>query len=227
MISKGTKEISLITKGVKEFQEVFKGSKEIWSNNKYIDLGSGTSFDIKVLAPNVDYRKLTSDNFFLVSSGSSGMSGYDYDVLMYWGFMFNKSYNASTGILTCYGGMGLGGNITKTFATHMVLITKPSKLVLVSTSNIASLYPTKYQDFTNSNFLLGAYSWNAPNSIAHRNPEHWTAGISLSKRSYNASTGSLAGSDYWYTYAESSDPDRGRREQTYGTGGLYLYPKKL
>lgn len=72
-----------------------------------IYLGNGTSFNIGSLVPNVDYTKLTSDNFIvgvsaLASSSYTGSSkSYSGSILD--GFTLTKSYNASTGILSLSG----------------------------------------------------------------------------------------------------------------------------
>ena len=70
-------------------------------------LGSGTSFDLKTLLPDVDYTTLTAANFIVeagnkalttVSSYSTGGSG---DYIQGRGTL-TKSYAPSTGILTAY-----------------------------------------------------------------------------------------------------------------------------
>ena len=83
-----------------------------------MNLGTGTSFDIKTLAPDVDYTKLTANDFNVEQSGSvstsastqvkggsganslAGNSGSASTSI-------TKSYNASTCVLTAYGSVSL------------------------------------------------------------------------------------------------------------------------
>lgn len=76
-------------------------------------LGTGTSFDIKTLLPDVDYTKLTVDNF-IIPLGTSTLEGGFYDanggVYIYFDGIGNKTaninitlskaYDNQTGILT-------------------------------------------------------------------------------------------------------------------------------
>ena len=104
----------LIIGNGKDNTNSFESGKQ---SNSFTDLGTGTSFDIKTLLPNVDYTKLTKDNFIVgISSvpsvSSSGMEniiagtyGYkvntDYKVTTTAsGITISKSYNSSTGVLT-------------------------------------------------------------------------------------------------------------------------------
>lgn len=68
-----------------------------------ISLGNGQTFNIKSLAPNIDYTKLTVDNFVTKSYSASGDSiteccspGCPASVGVY------KNYNSETGILSWY-----------------------------------------------------------------------------------------------------------------------------
>lgn len=75
-------------------------------------LGTGTSFDIKTILPNIDYTKLTTDNFLRVTpdgksaSGANGYYGFggDYPASSVGGkanlSTGTMSYDPSTGILT-------------------------------------------------------------------------------------------------------------------------------
>ncbi len=70
-------------------------------------LGTATSFNVKSLVPSVDYTKLTADNFF-IQTIQNNMSGAHTEQSVYadrsngnYGVEIQKSYNASTGILTC------------------------------------------------------------------------------------------------------------------------------
>ena len=90
-----------------------------------VDLGTGTSFDVKALAPNVDYTTLTNDNFFVSDISdtsipantstypfsSAGWAKVRHPVGFYGGSVSEtKSYDNSTGILSFYiTGSGSGG----------------------------------------------------------------------------------------------------------------------
>ncbi len=82
------------------------GTTHVNSNlTKLYNLGTSTSFNIKTLLPNIDYTKLTADNFFVsnVNAGSGVSRVHDnsnYGGYGEWNFV--KSYNNTTGILTSY-----------------------------------------------------------------------------------------------------------------------------
>ena len=72
-------------------------------------MGTGTSFDVKTLAPGVDYTKLTADNFYASqivgkSAGGSGNTGGTDCSYLYLSTSVSqtKSYNQSTGVMTFY-----------------------------------------------------------------------------------------------------------------------------
>ncbi|MBQ8984667.1 hypothetical protein IJ098_02315 [Candidatus Saccharibacteria bacterium] len=71
-----------------------------------VDLGTGTSFDIKALAPGVDYSQLTVDNFISeTNSGSTPDRSTEVKCgssCAYGVFSLIKTYNATTGILSSY-----------------------------------------------------------------------------------------------------------------------------
>ncbi len=100
-------------------------------------LGTATSFNVKTLVPNVDYTKLTADNFFIKSVSGVG----DFEVSVsgiqehpYGKGSFTKSYNASTGVLSCYYGVtaygkyngAVMGSETKNASVTVYLIEKLS-----------------------------------------------------------------------------------------------------
>lgn len=73
---------------------------------KVYNLGTGTSFDIKTLVPDVDYTQLTEDNFIVGTTSGTGLdttaslsTGGTYYAKTN-GLSITKSYNASTGILS-------------------------------------------------------------------------------------------------------------------------------
>ena len=77
------------------------------SGSGIVDLGLGTSFDIKTLAPNVDYKNLTKDSFIVECINntvtSNGFLRDNLDSTWHWvkaSVSIDKSYDATTGILT-------------------------------------------------------------------------------------------------------------------------------
>lgn len=82
-------------------------------NNKVsvIYLGTGTSFNIKTLLPDIDYTKLTIENFIVGGLSAPDMMTTNYttgagnveDKAAARGFKIGKTYNASTGILSLSG----------------------------------------------------------------------------------------------------------------------------
>lgn len=81
-------------------------------------LGTGTSFDLKSLLPDIDYTQLSDSNFIVVSDGGSVDAHYNSD--MYdWNcagcrsngnFYINKSYSATTGVLSASVTIGTSGS---------------------------------------------------------------------------------------------------------------------
>lgn len=77
-----------------------------------VDLGTGTSFDIKTLAPDLDYVTLTDDDFYVKPSGrvstantgvwGSGCSSSQTVGVTSLTASIALSYNASTGVLSSY-----------------------------------------------------------------------------------------------------------------------------
>lgn len=76
-------------------------------------LGTGTSFDIKTLLPNINYKKLTVDNFIVTSTAKSILWNRDSegrssigagDYFSGTASIF-KNYNADTGMLTVANGV--------------------------------------------------------------------------------------------------------------------------
>ena len=106
MIYKGNTELENLFKGDVEVENVWLGTKEVWTNSlgSLVDLGVGTSFNVRNVLPN-DYQNLTADNFFIYSlTGTNGGSGSTSSAMVNVGSSEStlvKSYNASIGILTC------------------------------------------------------------------------------------------------------------------------------
>lgn len=72
-------------------------------------LGTATSYDIKTLFPEIDYTKLTSSNFLVVSTGVGGNPAVASQLdrahwVRFWSSGSSASYNATTGIVSVSGG---------------------------------------------------------------------------------------------------------------------------
>lgn len=69
---------------------------------KLYDLGTGTSFDLKTLVPDVDYTSLTADNFFYkdLTGAKSTWGGLKNGTNPKAYLNCGKSYNSSTGVLS-------------------------------------------------------------------------------------------------------------------------------
>lgn len=77
-----------------------------------INLGNGTSFDVKTVCVNngIDYTKLTNSNFIVgarnvpnTKTATDHMITYNYGWAQATGFTVSHSYNASTGVLSVSG----------------------------------------------------------------------------------------------------------------------------
>lgn len=113
MIIKDNKELANKVINGKEVQNIkyIDGSgdeHEIWTNSlgSLVDLGIGQSFNVSNL-PN--YQSLTADNFFVYYiEGTNGGGGSTSQAMANDGTSKSnlyKSYNQSTGVLTCYNEM--------------------------------------------------------------------------------------------------------------------------
>lgn len=189
----GDKEIEIGAFGDKELVNLYLGDKEIWGGGKVIDLGWGTSWDIKSLYPKL-YNKLTADNFLLVAANT----------VSYWASMkpsgtyqeytncfdgIIKSYNASTGVLE-FRTQGDGDTSgIRTNSVRVVLVVKLDKLTYLgygTTFNVANVFPNDYKNMTVNNFAL--------RTIVHWNTSG-TATYSLCSRSGRVGDGYTTYSD--------------------------------
>lgn len=192
---KNGKDMSNAFIGDQELSKIMLGDKVVWENNKIIELGSGTSWDIKALYPSL-YDKLTTNNFFFKTANT--ITAYDSvrmrpgDDREWHGFTgkLNKSYNPTTGILSAYGNCnGYTGPVS------IVMCLKPEKLINLGTASGFSLKTyADWQQFTNDNFLI-----SGSQTVSHGNmfyaqdyvySDSGTGTLSFNK-SYNASTGYL------------------------------------
>lgn len=201
-VSYGGNNIGDIYYGGNKIGEVYYGGNLVYSSNKIIDLGSGKTFDIKTNYPSL-YASLSTANFFFtttssVSATNTVVVSADGDtkyVQLTSGV--EKSYNATTGILT------FRTKVNTTYGNvRAYLVTKPSKLVYLGVGqsfNVKNSYPTKYTQFTADNFLIKQikhFNGGGSSGYAYRGARTYagtwsgTDTFSISK-SYNASTGVL------------------------------------
>lgn len=173
---------------------------------KIIDLGEGQTFNIGQYYKR--YSSLTADNFFALSAtqatGSDSVRMNPGDDREWHGFKatLDKSYNASTGILTfrntvMYATGNTSWAVRGTANVHAVLVTELDKLVnlgnINGSYNVSSSY-SNYADFTGDNFLIqksGAPAFtNSYYAQSYQYDDSGTGKSTISK-TYNASTGVL------------------------------------
>ncbi len=179
---------------------------EFFGGFNIIDLGEGKTFNIANYYTR--FGTLTADNFFILSatnaSGSDSVRMNPGDDREWHGFKarLDKSYNASTGILTFQNQVmyATGNNSWASRGTanvHAVLVTDISRLV--SLGNISSSYNvgSQYADFanlTNDNFLIQASGSPAFSNSYYAQDYQYSdsgTGTSIISKTYNASTGIL------------------------------------
>lgn len=230
MIYLNNKELGNLHIGEDEIQSVWIGDKVIWENNKIVDLGWGKSWNIKNLFPNL-YNKLTVDNFFLLSANSVNGS----DTVVGTGRLglasgIEKSYNASTGVLSFYTSYNYG-QMTNTVKAVMVSKLDKIKYVGYGTSfNVKSLFPNDYMNMTANNFFVKTIRhWNSDTGLPYGYDYHgsrsisgtWTAdGNFTFYKSYNASTGQLT------VYFNSSGSASGVSDTWNRNSNCYVYGSK-
>ena len=224
MIYLNGKELDNLHIGEKEIQRVLLGESLIWENNRIVNLGAGTTWNIRELYPRL-YDKLTADNFFFLtfsdaytSVSVTVQSGGSERLYIYGGV--SKSYNPTTGILTFYPYLNSSGaNLTA------VMVTKPEKLVylgLGTSFNVRTYFPNSYMNLTVDNFIVkGISHWNGGGSTGlvcnevRNYAGRFDANDRLSfTKSYNPSTGVLTiyANDYGNT---DSNPYWNRNSSVY------------
>lgn len=195
-VFQGTNEIDNVLQGTNEIQAIYQGSQEIWTNAKAIDLGTAQTFNIRTLLPNVDYTQLTTNNFVIVTSStlSHGSTPVYYEgQRTYVNESCTKSYNSSTGVLTCrlnWNYLASGNVDTTDYAScHVYYVKDISKLISLGAGtsfNIRTLYPNLYQSLTVDNFAM--ITINNASDSARSSGSRVSASVTFTK-SYNSSTG--------------------------------------
>ena len=215
MIYLNGKEPNNLYVGDKQINRVFYGSRLVWENNRIIDLGFGRTFDVASVYS--DYGNLTADNFFIVEQDPETISGTCYGIVhdsQYYTYLtattnMVKQYNASTGQLSFYLVDSFNTNSTSDASTsvskyadfHVVLVSKPEKLVYIGNAtafNIKNMFPNDYANFTADNFVasrwdfengsMGGYLLHAP---VHDQGTWSGSGSTQFVKEYNANTGIL------------------------------------
>lgn len=142
--------------GEEDGLKIMYGNKLVWEKVKVVDLGTGQSFNISNYTNN--YSNLTVNNFFLIGTTSVSMSGYNDDGtgITYFWEGYNKSYNASTGVLTFRMYLINGDTDAWKYGdVHAVMVENIDKLVYLGAGqsfNVRSY--SNYQDFSYKNFLM-------------------------------------------------------------------------
>lgn len=215
----GLDEMTQIFDGTDEIQVVYDGTDEIWTNLKAIDLGYGTSFNIRTLLPKVDYTKLTVDNFYVLNAnGKTWYDGQD-DGIWYRRAYFRKSYNASTGVFSCYfecDAAGVNGTC------RICFVNKPNKLVPFD--QMKTKYASKWHTFNADNIIAKSFS-PTEELLGVGSPYSITANSYMTK-SYTQSTGTL--NSFFFTMffkLSRVNPDRITHNIT--ANGIYVIPKLI
>lgn len=191
----GNSEVERVLVGDTEIAQIYQGTNEIWSNVKTVDLGEGTSWDIKTLYPYL-YKKLTADNFFVLTASAAtktyGIRMDPGDATVYWvmdGTIY-KNYDPSTGKLDCY--IRISGKVSQTAKVKVIMVTKTEKLQLLTNFNVSNV--PGYQNFTVDNFLIsstsGTHYYNSFYAQSYIYSGSGTITVDLVK-SYNQNTGVL------------------------------------
>ena len=200
MIIRNGKELENLYSESQQIDKVMFGDKLVWENNRIIDLGTNTDFDVSQVYSK--YADLTEDNFFLVSqtpttlSGSASAyvdeTGHQTYLTIWTGLV--KEYDPSTGALSFYqydefvssSTIAPSTSVKKKASVHAVIITKPEKLIslgLGTAFNIKGMFPNEYQNFTADNFV--AKNWKYVNGGQQGYLLH---GVSYIAGSYSGST---------------------------------------
>lgn len=201
MIYKNHKELQNLHIGDNEIQRVLLGERLIWENYKLINIGTGKFFNIKELYPN-DYQEFTNDNFFIYGVSGRGyvsgsIRGDESGPVMGMNSQVIKSYNATTGILSCY--LLVNGESTSSNSVNVSVAIIPNvqkalekgNLIYLGKgwgANIKSHFPNDYQNMSVANFMIGG-SDRAGTGNRYYGGSFTCGGYGEVPFSYNAETG--------------------------------------
>ena len=206
MIKLGTTNIRDVFNGTTDILKVMYGTNLVWEKLIVIDLGTRKFDNYDITSYYSNYGSLTKDNFFVVNmNNASGSSRVVVNGSTLWlritGELI-KSYNASTGKLTCYN--QCSGNIsTGTGNVHVVLIPNPDKLVSLGSAQSFNVSNQQgYKNFTADNFLIKNVTKYTENH-SRTYDGTWTASATTKLyKNYNASKGLLT--CYYYEEGTSN-----------------------
>ena len=211
--------------GSTEIEKIMYGSSLVWESLKFVDLGTAQTFDIKNYSEN--WRNLTADNFFIVGNSNStyisGNEGGDEIVYVY--DSYSKSYNASTGILSCYIYVINDGSYQYA-SVHCALVEKKEKLIYLGEGKSFNVTGyTGYSNFTYKNFLMSrpnysSGSWKEIGGV--RTPEQWNA--------YSQIQGSYSNGVFtcqYYGEYNHQNTHAGTPRTRSDSMVVYLFPKKI
>lgn len=192
-INKGTTNYSSIYKGSTRISQIYIGTTLKYSGDRVINLGSGQSWNIKTLYPNL-YNKLTVDNFFILThnavNGSRTETWPGYNIHLSIRNGLYKSYNASTGVLNMYY-YASGSSENKANVTA-VIVTNPSKSLIELTPS-DNTYDMRsysgYGNFTVNNFLISTIGEHYTCNESRTSAGTWTVNNTTSlDKSYSSGT---------------------------------------
>lgn len=217
-IKNGNNGIGEVRYGNNVIGEIYFGNNLVYSSNKVIDLGTNTTFNVSSVYPG--YANLTADNFFLSVTGTVSMNESADKAFAADGF--DKSYNASTGVLTMRTWVKSQNNVKTYGSVHAYLVTKPSKLISLGTKQSFDVtLKGNYRNFTANNFLIKSMSYYVDDYFGVVNsPGNYTISAKLYKK-YNSTSGILTA--YFYGQLTTQNGDReGKNNVT-----VYLIPGGL
>ena len=159
----GTTRIRDIFNGTLDILKVMYGTELVWEKLIVIDLGTAKFDNYDITSYYADWQSLTADNFYIANmnsaSGSSKVvvSGYTKYLKIHGELI--KSYNATTGKLTCYnqcaGVAQEGTNTTGTGNVHVVLVVNPDELISLGSGQSFNLTnESGYRNFTADDFII-------------------------------------------------------------------------
>lgn len=177
----------------------------VWENTTILSLGNGQSFNVKSVYHN--YASLTADDFMIRNMSNFSETGWTANMIYQdgWGegeSELYKSYNATTGILTCYvtylytyrDSNGTSPRYyDKKLNVNAYLILKPkADLGTATTFNVKSVY-SNYAGLTVDDFYIQAVTKYSKGFVAGWIYNDRGNGVAKSEivKSYNPSTGQL------------------------------------
>lgn len=194
MIIKGEKELSnrirIVNGEEKECQQIVQivngEEKEIWSNNKVFLLGNSPKSIIDI---EPKYREKTIDNFFVYDQSPyiNGDRWNERHSSLDWSaFTSGHSYDTNSGICNYY---IIANNVSTNIP--IAYVSRPEKLIKLTSGDIKTQFPDEYMNFTNNNFLISLPIINSI-PIDAQGPGDLLKARGQVIKSYDATTGQLS-----------------------------------